>query len=105
MRPDRLERFLRRSRRLGNHHSEALFTMANFVQLLAIEEPAGKRILRTGRFPVFAGDDPTAPTFVCGGCNTPLIAGIPAGGVRTLVGMADGVECIMCNTVRAVPRQ
>jgi hypothetical protein len=79
--------------------------VANSIQLLAIEEPDGKRILRTGRFPVFAGDDPTAPSFVCGGCNTPLITGIPAGGVRNLTGMADGIECTMCNTVRAVPRQ
>ncbi|MGA8574377.1 MAG: hypothetical protein WB609_01660 [Candidatus Cybelea sp.] len=79
--------------------------MANSIQLVAIEEPAGKRILRTGKFPVFVGDDPTAPIFVCGGCHTPLISGIPAGGVRSVAGMADGVECIMCNTVRAIPRQ
>ena len=79
--------------------------MANFIQLKAIEDPIGKRILRPGKFPVFVGEDPTAPIFVCGGCNTPLITGIPAGGVRNLAGMADGVECIMCNTVRAIPRQ
>lgn len=78
--------------------------MASSVQLREIEDPAGKRILRLGKFPIFVGEDHTAPNFVCGGCNTLLINGIPAGGVRELAGMADGVECIMCNTVRALPR-
>ena len=79
--------------------------MANSVQLAAIGDTEGKRILRLGKFPVFVGDDPTAPAFVCGGCHTPLITGIPAGGVRSVAGMADGVECIMCNTIREIPRQ
>lgn len=79
--------------------------MANSVQLSEIEDPTGKRILRSGKFPVFVGDDPTAPKFICGGCHTLLINGIPAGGVRDFAGMADGIECVMCHTIREIPRQ
>lgn len=78
--------------------------MAKTLRLAALKDVADKRVLETGRFPVFAGDDPTAPMFVCGGCSTPLITGIPAGGIRELAGMSDGIECVMCKTVRAIPR-
>lgn len=78
--------------------------MADAFKLKTIEGSTDTlRVLRPGKFPVFVGDDPAAPDFVCWRCEVPLIRGIPD--LSSLAEIADGIECAGCFSIAEIPRQ